>query len=318
MNLSINFVWIGTGKLGWLECFIIYSWKMWGCEVNLFTSYNEAGKTFNAEALGLPEGLVNVHDLPTVIAEGDSMPNTRAVLKAWFAETKKRNLGGLIGDDARRTFTFNIVDLCKSFLAATRKGIVMDMKIGPSPHIEKYVDSDLFNSTFVGCKRVSTIENQLMGSMSDDDTKRNTYGLAFEHYFFTGSVTPESMKGQKTEKWFSKATTAHGQAMGNARTEKGLKGTWYDVGKYDKVKQFSGVLFDDAKFVGIAGEKEAGAIRVFKRESDQTNKSGNTPTTDEERVEMRRVALLGLPPAPDGDGAFAVAMRALLLKTVKS
>lgn len=318
MNLAINFVWIGTGKLGWLECFIIYSWKVLGCEVNLFTSYNEAGKTFDAEALGLPEGLVNVHDLPTIIAEGESMPKTRVVLKAWFTETKKKNMGGLFSGDARRTFTFNIVDLCKSFLAATRKGVVMDLKIGPSPHIKKYVDSGIFESTFVGCKRVSTVENQLMGSMSDDDTKRTAYGEGFEHFLFSGGVTPDKMKTQKTEKWFSNATLAHGRAMGSSMTPKGLKGGWFDIGKYGKARHAKDLGISGTDFVGIAEEEEAGAVRVFKREADQTNKSGNTPTTDEERLEVQRVALSELPEAPTGEDSFAIAMQALLLKTVKS
>jgi hypothetical protein len=279
--------------------------------VNVFTNYNASGKTYDAESLGLPPNAVNIFDLPTLVGEGDSMPKTREVLAAWYAASKGR---GLIGAEAKRAFAFNMVDLSKSFLAATRKGVVMDLKIGPSPHIKKYVDSGIFSDAFIGCKRVSTVENQLMGSMSDDDTKRTAYGVGFEHFLFEKNLVSK-VKNETTEKWFSHATLAHGRAMGSAMTPKGLKGAWFDIGKYGKDKHSSQLNLPSTEFVGIANEAESGAVRIFKREMDQTNKGGGTPTTDEHRLEMQRVALAELPEAPTGEEPFAVAMRALLPKT---
>ncbi len=297
MNLAINFVWIGQNKLGWLECFMIYSWKLWGCGVNVFTHYPNSEKKHDHESLGLPPNIVKVFDLPEMVAVDVGLPETRGVLARWFATAMPK------WDQGGKQLTFNMADLSKSFLAATTKGIVMDLKIGPSPHIKRYVDTGIFSSAFIGCKRVSTIENQLMGSMSDDNTKRTTYGNAFESFLFDKKKPPE-FKAKPGDEWFPYATLAHGRAMGNVNTPQGLKGDWFDIGKYGKQKHLEQLRISHAEFEGIAGEKEAGAVRVFKREMDQSNKFNNpSPTSDAHRLEAQRVAFWELAQASVGSGS---------------
>lgn len=282
MNLTINFVWIGDKRLGWLECFVIYAWRLWGCEVNIFTHYPNSDRTHDHESLGLPPNVVNVFDLPTVVAHGERLPGTREVLGVWFhTHMPEWNEGG-------QRLTFNMADLCKSYLAATTRGIVMDLKIGPSPHIKRYVDSGIFSSTFIGCRRVGTIENQLMGSMSDDDTQRTTYGIGFETALFQKNMVTD-LTGNPFGEWFPQATAAHNRAMGAGKfaLAQGLKGAWFDIGKYGRNAHGETLRIFDAHFEGIAREEDFGAVRIFKREDDQSNKFGGVRTTDDDREKMQ-------------------------------
>ena len=67
----------------------------------------------------------------------------------------------------------------------------------------------------------------------------------------------------------------------------GLKGAWFDIGKYGEKAHGETLRIFGAHFAGIAGEPEYGAVRIFKREADQTNKAGGVRTTDEDRLEMQ-------------------------------
>lgn len=286
MNLTINFVWVGQKKLGWLECFMIYAWRLWGCSVNVFTHYPNSDKTHDHESLGLPPHVVEVHDLPSLIEDGETLPKVREVLAAWF-DTRMP-----AWSEGGQLLTFNTVDLCKSFLAATQRGIVMDLKIGPSPHIKRYVDTGIFGASFIGCKRVGTIENQLMGSMNEDDADRATYGEGFETALFAKRIVSE-VKGSPFGEWFPQATAAHNRAMGAGKFSlpEGLRGSWFDIGKYGKKAHGTRLNIHDADFVGIAKEEDFGPVRIFKREDDQTNKFGGKRTSEEERVEARMLTI---------------------------
>lgn len=293
MNLTINYVWIGANQLGWLDLFMIDSWSRWGCKVKLFTLNPITPKLKKPPAhthasLGLSTNC-KIYDLRTLITQGDSMPKTREVLAHWFSMQM-----GVVAD-ANRKFTFNMVDLCKSFIAATRKGIVMDLKIGPSPHIKKYVDAGVFEKEFIGCKRAGTLENQVMGSMEGKETeggpesagpKRIAYGKGFEAALFKKPTALADMKRDNTAEWFAMATAAHKGGMASS--------TWFDIGTPGRAKHESEYGISDAEFDGIAGEKCYGPIRIFKREDDQTNKAGGTRTSDSDRQALHAIALAEL------------------------
>jgi len=232
------------------------------------------------------------------------MPNTRDVLAAWFnTEMRAWNAGG-------QQLTFNMADLCKSYIAATTQGIVMDLKIGPSPHIKKYVDSGIFSTAFIGCKRAGTIENQCMGSMSVDDTKRTRYGNGFELALFSKDRFPSTLKNSPYTEWFPQATAAHNRAMGqnnNFALPQGLKGDWFDIGNNGKAKHESQLGIMGATFEGILeDEKCYGPIRIFKREDDQTNKSDKFRTTDEQRLKMQELTFSELAQASVKEGGIDV------------
>lgn len=312
MNLSVNFVWIGPGGLGWLEKLIIYSWRAWGCEVNLFTHRTGTNDGHDEGSLGLEPNSCNIYDLPTIMGEDEDLSmgsKTRAVLTVWFTKNPPAwNSGG-------REQIFNMVDLSKSYIGMTRVGIVFDMKVGPSPHVKKYVDSKVFHECFVTYKRARVVENQCMGSMMklDKDNAREKYGKGFESALFTksvahGDLNPSSMGISIAKKWFPVATDSHKKACGNkskfATTGDlaGLRGRWFDIGPYGKARHARDLHIADAKFEGIDGE-DYGPIRIFKREWDQTNKSSNsTPTTDKDRDRMFVAAMKDLVMLGKGSG----------------
>jgi hypothetical protein len=77
-----------------------------------------------------------------------------------------------------------------------------------------------------------------------------------------------------------------------------------DIGVQGKMDHINKYALAGATVVGIAGEEFYGPLRIFKRESDQTNKSG-AKTTDEDRIDIQRVAFLELAQASSlvpGDG----------------
>ena len=295
MDLTINFVWIGPGGLGWVEKFMIYSWREWKCAVNLFTHRTGSKAVHDLESLGLPEGLCTIYDLPTIMANDAQEPGgkTRAVLATWYTKViPEWKSGG-------KEQVFNMVDLTKSYIAMTRVGVVFDIKVAPSVHIEKYVNSGVFSKYFVSYKRANVLENQCMGTMMDlaSGNAREKYGKGFESAMFTkssahGELNPLAMKDNIGKSWFPVATDAHKKACGG-RTKfgitgdmNGLRSAWFDIGPYGASIHKSELLIADAGFTGIDGA-DYGPIRIFKREWDQTNKQGNqTPTTDGDRDKM--------------------------------
>jgi hypothetical protein len=83
-----------------------------------------------------------------------------------------------------------------------------------------------------------------------------------------------------------------------------LKGAWFDVGKYGTAQHGEAGIFNTA-FKGIANEDECGAVRVFKREMDQTNKPGRVAylTTDKQREDIQQEAFWEMAQASLGDGS---------------
>lgn len=287
MKLTVQFVWIGQGKLRWLEFFVVYAWRMWGCNVRIFTHYPGEDTVHSAETLGLPDGIAEVLDLPTWMTGNDAVPDkTAEVLTSWYERRVPAwNNGG-------QAFTYNMVDLTKSSIAGTEVGLVMDMKIGPTAHLKTYFDAGAFHDYFNGYKRAGTIENQCMGSMAGDHELRHTYMGGFDKALFaTNGVSKLEMIEKPTAEWFGKATAAHTRAMGSKSPyslKEGLKGNWLDLSENGKAKhgELLGIL--GATFEGIEGRESFGPLRNFKREDDQTNKASGQATTDEERLKMQR------------------------------
>lgn len=218
MNLIINFVWIGRGEFGFLEKFMIYLWRAWGCQVNLFTHYPSAEKTHDHASLGLPPNIGTVQDLPTIMVEDNGKPlgkKTRDVLAAWYkCKLPAWKEGG-------RVQTFNMVDLSKSYIGMHRVGVVFDMKVGPSRYIKKYVDKKVFENNFVSYNRCNAAENQCIGYMMalEEGNARWKYGLGFEDGLFTkgvqhGGLNPDSMSLNVGSEWFPVATDAHKKVLG--------------------------------------------------------------------------------------------------------
>ncbi|NVB43165.1 hypothetical protein G6O69_35405 [Pseudenhygromyxa sp. WMMC2535] len=300
MDLTINFVWIGPRGLGWLEKFMVYSWRNWECTVNLFTHRTGSDSPHDSESLGLPDDFCNIYDLPELLADDEQAvgADTRAVLTTWY----EKDLPGW--NEGGKERVYNMVDLSKSYIGMSRVGIVIDIKVAPSPHIEKYVDSKVFANNFITYKRAKVVENQCMGSMMplEQDNDRERYGKGFESALFTksaahGTLNPLTMKDTIDKAWFPVATDAHKKACGSktkfATTGDlhGLRGKWFDIGPYGKNRHKLELLIADADFKGIDGD-DYGPFRIFKREWDQTNKQHNpSPTTDEHRDEMFVVAM---------------------------
>ncbi len=296
MDLIINFVWIGPGALPELESFIVESWIARGVTVCVFTHNPYGANAHDQNSLGVPREC-NVIRLPDVIdtdhVRASPCPKTGQVLLGWFDRKMEKfaQPGKMFWKTRGMPFTFNVVDLCKSYIAATCPGIVLDMKVGPSLHILKYVKSGVFHDFFVGYVRCGTIENQCMGSMNEDDTVRHRYGAEFDRRLFQRRIV-QTMVSEYTDPWYPEATIAHNGTCSNT-----IKDVWFDVGKYGKDQHARLGVFN-ADVVGIADEPEYGPFRIFKREDDQSNKHGGVSTTDEERQAAIRMARLELARAP--------------------
>lgn len=325
MDLTINLIWIGGGSLGWLEKFVVYSWWAVGCDVNLYTHKPSSETPHDHVSLGLNPVVARIHDLPTIMKQDTDKSlgsRTRAALTSWYNQA----LPG--GKDGWRVPTFNMVDLSKSYIGMHKVGVVFDMKVGPSRHIQHYVETGVFHNHFVSYKRAKVVENQCMGTMMYSNSTREKYGMGFEEALFNqgpqhGELNPLSMATSITSAWFPIATNAHKKALG-LKTQFGINGAvsglrseWFDIGRGGKVRhEQEGIM--GAVFVGIDGDYY-GPIRIFKNEWDQTNKPNNQePTTTEQRKnEVNRgfKDLLPLAKRYDRDGEL---MKFMLSPTISN
>jgi hypothetical protein len=291
MDLTINFVWIGPKRLGWLELFMIYSWRLWGCDVVLYAHSGPGNDNHSAESLGLPPNICAVVDLPTLIAR-DERSNGVGMEDVEQAEPMRRVMASWYANPIRawgqggQEQIFNMVDLSKSYVAATRRGIVLDMKIGPSPHLKKYVDKKVFENHFVSYYRAGTIENQCMGSMCPDNSLRREYGKRFVRWAVPSRAEESDKMKAPFDIWFGNITSAHINSctLGQKSSLKFL-----DIGMQGRADHVKLYQLANATVEGIAGESFYGPLRIFKKESDQTNKSGGN-TSEEERVALRDLA----------------------------
>ena len=154
--LIINNVWIGDGKLGPLDRFNLYSWRALGHTVNIF-AHRFDGKVPTAGDLGLESGDAVIINLTTMFGQDDSAASetpagsfgsARAILKTWLSHTRSED------EDTKKVHLFNMIDLTKSYIGGTRRGIVLDMKVGPSVHLEDY--AKVFHEKMISYTAVAT------------------------------------------------------------------------------------------------------------------------------------------------------------------
>ena len=262
-QLSINYVWLGSNPLGALEKFNIYSWRTLGHKVNIYTHPFGGGTDHTEATLGLAMGDARIISLSNILVADDKevdadnpkvhLGDARSILKHWLEKIPKEEKPSI-------EHIFNMVDLTKSYLGGTQRGIVLDMKVGPSIHLQDYAESfgsNLISYTRGGNTSGELPENQCIGTMQETEDLRKCYALRFN------TKVKVLAEESPNDPWFNQITGYHG------RSYKQIK-TWLDVatkipsGKAATTNEFS------VSEPGIPGH---GPFRVFKRASDQTNKN---------------------------------------------
>jgi hypothetical protein len=287
VKLTINFVWVGAKQLGWLERFLIYAWRRWNCEVYLF-SYRGPDVQHGPESLGLPDGVCRLIDLPDILAQDDNSYGMgmddveytaplRQVLRSWCTERI------LPWDSGGQTQIYNMVDLTKSYLAATRTGMVIDLKIGPSSHLSRYIEAGVFENHFVSFERAGITENQCMGSMRLASDFRLEYARHVMGWLFQDRCAVGTMQAKPHDRWFNEITGGHNRACVFGKR----KLNFLDISTNGKAVHSSKYRISNADVDGVSGEKSYGPLRNFKSASDQTNKSGSVKTALIDQVKMR-------------------------------
>ena len=276
-NITINYVWLGSNPLGPLEKFNIASWRAFGHEVNLYTIpfFGNPKRTY--ESLGITAEDATIFDLATILKEDDAvtdvndpkkaLSDTRKTLTKWLSEVP--NIVRPASNHMDQIY--NTVDVTKSYIGGTRKGIVIDIKVGPSPHLNNYIES--FSKNFISYTRAGKTaenlpENQCMGTMQDTNELRLAYANSFN----------ERMKAlaevDVKTKWFDKITGYHGNAC---------------IAIYNSTKQFidvatqkeDGTPVGNNYPVGEPGGSSHGPFRVFKTAYIQSNQGGAGSNNDD-------------------------------------
>jgi Domain of unknown function (DUF4157) len=290
--LIINYVWLGNRALGPLEKFNIYSWRALGHTVNIYT-HPFAGRTVNTETdLDLEPGDAKIINLREILGEDDEekdittpkaiLGDTRSVLKSWL--TKIPTAGSPTIDHI-----YNMVDITKSYIGGTRRGIVLDMKVGPSEHLPKYAKS--FNEKFISYSRggkTMSVENQSMGTMQESDELRKLYATKFNARIKMGMT---ELMSTPTGTHFNLITGYHQGLFIDPRTA----GKTLDVATKSPTGE---ALKPEEYSVMEPTTSGAGPFRVFKAASEQTN-SGKVATTPQhirnmaDEVLKKQLSVLG-------------------------
>ncbi|WP_338863788.1 hypothetical protein [Myxococcus stipitatus] len=244
---KINCVWIGNGLINCQSAFNILSWISCGWTV---TIYKHPAPTSADVSAIFHETARAAFDSPRVTAETLSvvslsdalevatpvMPSTRRLLRKW------------IEDMGIGYTSYAIGDLTKSYIAGTRTGIVLDLKIGPSPHVHKY-PSQPFTDTFVSFSRAGafSVENQCLGSLNID--RANEYGRLFDPSV-SGLENASFDQQTNAEAVFGAITSKHQLAFSQMKA----KGT--DVKLKDS---------QTWEFFEIGRDKNSGPFRVYQK-----------------------------------------------------
>lgn len=274
-QLIINYVWIGDAKIDEVAKFNIFSWKALGHIVNIYVQRLDGVKA-TADNLGLEENDVNVIDLSNFLdkekdlsvkgSTKEKMGDARDILIKWIESAKET----VTSKEAIKTnHRFNMVDMTKSYIGATQRGIVLDLKVGPSEHLEDYMEC--FRTKFIsysrGGKACAGVENQSMGTMQENDELRQIYANKFcnalkaKWELIGGSK--ENWTENPNENFFGTLTSIHGTAFGTGKGMLGMKGM--DVA----TKVPPGKEGQDLS-VSEPGALGQGPFRVFKAAGDQT------------------------------------------------
>ena len=269
-ELYINYVWVGDKPLGKLEKYNIYSWRALGHKVTIYL-LNIKNESPSAATLGLEEDdatLIKIRDiLPNDgtedVPDKQALTDVRAILNRWINEIDRMTEAMSLDE------IFNIVDLLKSYIGGTRQGIVLDMKVGPSVHLQDYVP--IMQNHFISYSRGGSTasglpENQCIGTMSDDISLRETYAREFnKRGKRLGSIHQKGM--------YNSITGYHGQA-------------WMQAKHFDVATSAPPLKRIDEYPVSEPGEMGHGPFRVYKNASDQTHREHPlTKPEDVERIE---------------------------------
>ncbi|RYE91150.1 MAG: hypothetical protein EOO75_09165 [Myxococcales bacterium] len=204
---TIHFVWIGQDALGPLGVFNILSWLSVGWSVTVTAHPCEAQasrrlfRSIQDPAVArLVAGAVSVRALGELIGD----PARRRVMPRTCGA-----IGELLGRDIPRV-GYAIGDLTKPLIAGTERGVVLDLKIGPSPHIAAF-PAEPFGDFVSTSRRGALVENQCMGSF--DLGRSGAYGAEFDR-----KINLDSIRGGASgEVIFPGLTAAHTGAFGKIR-----------------------------------------------------------------------------------------------------
>jgi hypothetical protein len=183
--------------------------------------------------------------------------------------------------DSKRDQIFNIVDLTKSYLGATRRGLTMDFKVGPSPQLAEY--EPYFDTKFISFKRGNLVvgnapENQCLGTNQEANTIRCNYATHFNKWVTGWSDDRIEIPGAASGiletprgKHYDKVTMAHAKFFASFQYRR-------DCLNVTVQAPAGGAIGEGYKFRGIADERAQGPFRVFKKASDQTNQNSGEKT----------------------------------------
>jgi hypothetical protein len=298
MTLNINFVWIGAGALRPLEKFNVYSWRALGHAVTIYTYNFRNGRKHDLSSLGLTPGSASLVDLPTLLRNDDKRSTersptedqaylallqgtseTRRIMWAWYRAAENA--------EATKELIYNMVDITKSYIAGTRIGIVLDLKIGPSEHLARCEAAGIFEDYFVSYVRGASTtpgapENQCMGTMQVVPAIRTIYACRFEKAL-TAFGHHNERAGKPNDKHLDWLTSLH--AKGWAELQRSGKKA-LDVTD-SKAMATKGLT--DMTVKEIDEETNFGPFRVFKLKADQSNTS-LASTTPESQLALAQHA----------------------------
>ena len=307
-QVIVNFIWIGDGQLDSLSKYNIYSWRALGHEVNIYVHHFQAGLNHDADSLGLEEGDANViplrgqleaddqvkTDINTADKPEELMGDTRAILSRWLNKSPE-NL------DFPKHHTYNLADLAKSYIGGTKQGIVLDLKVGPSVHLEDYAKKS-FKERMIGATRggnSTNAENYMIGTMQEGDELRSKYAASFNNKVKgvmgeetgLGKLTKALEKDGKAPLAYNHICGYHGKAYNDSKNAK--REPWLNVAEQtptgEKLEKRSGWNGDlPVSEPGIYGH---GPFRVHKHPSDQANKPNCIRTNPAEVKEIAGKAL---------------------------
>jgi hypothetical protein len=257
--MRVNYVWYGDNAFGPLEKFNVYSWKALGHDVTIYAhKWDSSAHTLSS--LGLAGNGIEVKNISTIIGKDDPkdkravLAAAREVLTAWIAAT---NGAKPPEPNKDKSHLYNMIDITKSYIGGTRKGIVLDTKVGPSPHLGAYLA--VFDQKFVSYSRgrntAGRPENQCIGT--GNDGLRTKYAAKFDEKI-RGVL--ESYKTQPTGAWFNALTGFHGDGFKAAAPN-------IDVAEMAP----GGGDVGNQYVVTEPGGPSHGPFRVFKHKNDQSN-----------------------------------------------
>ena len=288
-RVTINHVFLGDRALSAADKFNIYSWRALGAEVNIYTHRFKKGERHTVESLGLAEGDANVIELEdTLNADWDianDAPNspqaklnyTRQTLQTWLNK---------IPDDGKPSMDhiFNMVDMTKSYLGGSKRGLTVDLKVGPSAHLKDYLDA--FDNRLVSYSRGGNTasglpENQVIGTMAASNDLRARYAENFN-----SKVKRDGLADvDPNEKYYDKLTSYHGNSYNQSNKDANRKripaeNQWIDTAEMTPENTPKG---EDGRYeVSEPSSKGHGPFRVFKHPADQSNKAGSIKTKPED------------------------------------